>query len=37
VVPLLALILLFAVMGGMYYAGRQVLRKLFSRGDKASL
>ncbi len=34
VVPLLALILLLAVVGSMYYVGRQVLRKLFSpRGN----
>lgn len=31
VVPLLALVLLVVVVGGMYYAGRHVVRKLFAR------
>jgi hypothetical protein len=34
VVPLIALILLAAVIGGMYYLGRQVLRTFFSRRDE---
>jgi hypothetical protein len=36
VVPLLALVILLAVIGCMYYFGRQVVRKLVSRWDKAS-
>jgi hypothetical protein len=31
VVPVLALLLLIAVVGGLYYLGRRVLRKLFQR------
>jgi hypothetical protein len=34
VVPLLALILLLAVVGSMYYFGRQVLRRLFTPRGK---
>jgi len=37
VVPILALILLLAVIGGMYYVGRKVIRNLFSRRGKASV
>lgn len=31
VIPVLALVLLLAVIGGMYYVGRPVLRKLFAK------
>ncbi len=34
VVPLIALILLFAVIGSMYYVGRQILRTFFLRRDE---
>lgn len=37
VVPLVASILLLAVVGWMYYVGRQVLRKLISRRDTAGV
>ena len=36
VVPLLAIVLLLATIGWMYYIGRQVVRKLLSRQEKAS-
>jgi hypothetical protein len=37
VVPIIALILLIAVVGWMYYVGRKVLGKLFSRRDTAGI
>jgi hypothetical protein len=37
IVPLLALILLLGVVSCMYYVGRQVVRKLLSRQEKANL
>jgi Domain of unknown function (DUF4126) len=36
VVPLLALVLLMAVVAGMYYLGRQVVRRFFAPRDETS-
>jgi hypothetical protein len=32
VVPIVAVILLIAAIGGLYYTGRKVVRRFFSRG-----
>ena len=32
VVPVVAIILLIAAIGGLYYTGRKVVRRFFSRG-----
>lgn len=37
VLPVLAVVLLIAVIGGLYYVGRRVLRKFFTRRAKADL